>query len=196
MKNFFNSSATAVITLFILTNFLGSDAYSQNKPKVDLEQYMKLTNPGPQHEILFPLEGSWKVTWVQNPPKGEEILGLGTAEVKLILQGRYLEIDELRTMMSAHIEARRFIGYDNRKQKYFTIMIDELGTYSTYAEGDYDSVKKQINLFGVDDDPLLDKKTPIRIQITFERENKFTFIMFVNEKGKEFKTMEVRYIRQ
>ncbi|KXK56339.1 MAG: DUF1579 family protein [Chlorobi bacterium] len=152
--------------------------------------------PGPGHEILKQMLGSWDqkmiVTMMPGMPPME---GTGTAENAMILGGRYVEGNGVITAMGMTAKTKMFTGYDNRRSKYFLFAIDELGTYAVTAEGDYDAAKRTWTFHGVEDDGKQTMKFKIITQMV--NDNEMTSeIVFIMPDGTEHRAVRVESKRR
>jgi hypothetical protein len=87
--------------------------------------------PGPEHEKLAQLAGSWTYTckmWMD--PSQPAIETKGTVERKSILGGRFLEETYTGTGLDGKpgFEGRNLLGYDNAQKKYTSTFICSMGT--------------------------------------------------------------------
>jgi hypothetical protein len=100
--------------------------------------------PGPEHEVLTALAGSWDV-YVDGQSAGQ-----ATATTKL--GGRYVEVD-IRASAGPLEHAVYTLGFDRRHGRYTVIAMDDAGTYWVSGTGARDG--QEIAMYGTDDDPRM-----------------------------------------
>jgi hypothetical protein len=100
--------------------------------------------PGPEHEVLAGLVGSWEV--------GLEGTVAGSATGRHRLDGRFYEI-ELRVDRGPVRHAIYTFGFDRRHGHYTVIAMDASGTYWVAASGAREG--DRIRMEGTDDDPYM-----------------------------------------
>ena len=114
-----------------------------------METYKKLAMPGEPHKQLAALAGSWttqaKSMDVPNKPPMESA---GTAEMKMLLDGRFLQQEFTGEMMGQPFSGIGIDGYDNLRKKYVTTWIDTMGTGIFSMEGTASADGKTITLKG------------------------------------------------
>lgn len=180
-----------ILRYIYIAIFLIAAENSFAQTEQEMAAWMVMASPNSNHEILKLFEGSWKMDWANRMSMEQpEEKGTGTVEHKMILGGRFIEMDGIIDMMGQKMKTLQFIGYDNRKSEYFFIGMDEFGTYAMFCTGTYDKSKNQLNFKGTDLDPMSKKEYPFRIVITFNG-NKITNETFVSYGTKEFRLMEL-----
>jgi hypothetical protein len=136
-------------TLFTLlgltTSALGQSVDDQMKAAVAGSQ------PGPAHDVLKLFTGKWKSTITAHFDPNHPTKGTGSTTNTMIMGGRFLQMQGDGTLMGLKVANMQIIGYDTRKNKYFSFSIDELGTYAVTAEGDYDAATRTLTLNGVEE---------------------------------------------
>ena len=162
--------------------------------KDQMEAMMKLGQPGTQHEMMKKCEGSWKAvvkTWMG---PGDPVISDGTAEFKMILDGRFLEQRFTGTMMDKPYEGYGLTGYDNMKKAYTAFWVDNGNTGMMNATGSYDESKKALTFKATSPGPD-GKPMTMRMVNAMPDDNTQVFTMYSVEKGKEMKMMEITYTR-
>jgi hypothetical protein len=160
----------------------------------------KAQKPGPEHEKLKALVGTWDVTMkMYNPMKPTappmEQKG-GVAKYELILDGRYLAEDFSSSFMGKPFAGRGLNGYDNLKKKYVWTWVDTMSTGVFVSEGTADATGKVITTTAEELDHH-GKKHAIRSVTTTNSDKQRTMEMFkTGDDGKEVKTMELVYTRK
>jgi Protein of unknown function (DUF1579) len=176
-------------------------AQQQKKSAAPSEQealLKKLATPGEHHRRLDALAGKWQlaVKW-RTAPDAKWAESKGVAEYKWILGGRFLR-EELKYDMGAQaMEWLGIYGYDNYQKRYTAVWVDNMGTNTEFAEGQYDPNGKVLSYTGEQDDPATGGKRKFKWLITVERPDKVRFDSYDQApSGKYFKNTEVVATRQ
>jgi hypothetical protein len=120
-----------------------------------METYKKLATPGPPHQLLASLAGSWTTrTRAWMGPDEPPMEGIGACEQKMILGGRYLRQEYTGEMMGEPFTGINLIGYDNHTGKYVSTWIDSMSTGIYCFEGTADAGGKNITQECCYDDPV------------------------------------------
>lgn len=169
----------------------------QMDPQVMMEAYQKLATPGEPHKQLAGLAGSWTTKtkeWMEpgKPPTESS----GTVEMKMVLDGRFLQQEFTGQMMGHPYSGLGTSGYDNLRKRYVSTWMDTMGTGVFVMEGTGSADGKTITLKGQHAElgggnmshraiwKLLDANTQI-------------FEMYgAHGHGKETKMMEITYTRK
>ncbi len=164
-------------------------------PKADaaMAEMMRLGQPGPEHEGLKAMEGTWKAvtkSWTGAP---EPMVSEGTSENKMILGGRYLQSHFTGTMMGQPFEGWGLTGFDNSKKQYTAFWVDNSSTVMMLASGTMSG--KELTTKATMDGPD-GKPTEYRMTTTMVDEKTHVFAMYAPLEGKEQKMMEITYTRQ
>lgn len=136
------------IILFIL--FLAVNITSISSQE---DNAMQLAQPSAEHELLKKLEGTWNIELKYDMGGGMMMDGKGIGSSKMILGGRFLQSDAATEAMGMKVTSMSIMGYDRRINKYTLYGIDEMGTYSIDASGDYNAADKKLVLKGSVMDP-------------------------------------------
>jgi hypothetical protein len=175
-------------------------AATKDAPKTDpahdamMAEMMKYAAPGPNHAKLKTMEGKWKAVVKSWFAPGEPTVSEGTSENRLVLGGRYLEQEFKGTMMDQPFEGYGLTGYDNKKNVFTTLWVDNTSTSMMNGNGSLDESGKEITVKGVMDGPAgtpIDYKTVTRIV----DETKHVFSMYGIMEGKEQLMMEITYTK-
>ena len=153
-------------------------------------------SPNDNHKVLNPLVGTWShvVKWWMTPDSQPET-SKGTSEIKWLMGGRYLRHAVKGTSMGQPFEGMGLTGFDNGKQAYQTIWMDNMGTGMMIGEGTYDPSKKTLTDQGHFTDPMIGQRS-YRGVITFIDDDHYSYEMYVADKnGNEFRMMEIMYTR-
>ena len=156
----------------------------------------KYALPSDNHKILEPLVGTWRhvAKWWMTPESQPET-SKGMNETKWEMGGRYLLNVVKGTSMGQPFEGMGLTGFDNGRQAYQTIWMDNMGTGMMIGEGTYDPGTKTLTDRGRFTDPMIGQRT-YRGVITFIDDDHHSYEMYVaDENGNEFRMMEILYTR-
>lgn len=166
-------------------------------PQAMMEMYQKLATPGEPHKQLASLAGSWITKtkeWME--PGKPPTEAAGSAEMKMLLDGRFLQQDFTSEMMGQPYTGMGITGYDNLRKKYVSIWLDTMGTGPFMMEGTGSADGKTITLKGQHTEPGVGHMTHRAVWKIVDS-NTQTFDMWGNHGGgKEMKVMEIVYTRK
>lgn len=169
----------------------------QMDPQATMEMYQKLATPGEPHKLFATLAGSWTTTtkeWME--PGKPPTESTGTAEMKMVLDGRFLQQEFTSQMMGQPFSGIGIDGYDNLRKRYVTTWIDTWGTGIFQMEGTASADGKTITLKGQHDEPGGGHMTHRAVWKILDG-NTQTFDMYGTHKhGKEMKMLEIAYTRK
>ncbi len=174
----------------LLLLILPLSTYSQDENEM-FEKMMKYINPAKEHEALHLFAGKWKQNLIRISGK-DEIPGVGKSENNIIFGGRFLEMRFNQNYDNYTVNGIIYLGFNNMNKEYFLFGIDELGTASLNAKGSFDAKTNSLNLKGILSDPVTLKNIDVEINITKDRENKFTFEEFTVVNGKKTKVLLIQ----
>jgi hypothetical protein len=165
-------------------------------PQAMMEVWKKLATPGEPHKLFAGLAGSWTTQtkeWME--PGKPPMESTGTAEMKMLLDGRFLFQEYDGQMMGQPFSGVGIDGYDNLTKKYVTAWIDTMGTGIFFMEGTAGADGKTITLRGSHPMPGGGKMTH-RAVWKIDANNP-TFEMYgAHGKEKEMKFLEIIYTRK
>jgi hypothetical protein len=170
-------------------------------PQAMMEVWKQLATPGEPHKLFATLAGSWTTKtkeWMEpgKPPAESD----GTAEMKMLLDGRFLYQEFTGQMMGQPFAGIGIDAYDNMKKKYVTAWMDSMGTGIFMMEGTGSPDGKTITLRGSHPEPgggqmhhraiwkLVDSNTQIFEMYGSHGHGK--------DSGKEMKMIEITYTRK
>jgi len=167
-------------------------------PQAMMELWKKLGTPGEPHKQFANLAGNWTTTtkeWME--PGKPPTESTGTAEMKTLLDGRFLYQEYHSQMMGLPFSGIGIDGYDNVTKKYVTAWIDSMGTGILFMEGTANADGKTITLKGSHPEPGGGKMSH-RAVWTIKDANNQTFEMYGTHGhgGKEMKFLEIVYTRK
>jgi len=162
-----------------------------------MEAYAKLATPGEPHKQLASLAGSWTTKtkeWME--PGKPPTESAGSAEMKTLLDGRFLQQEFTGEMMAHPYLGIGTTGYDNLRKRYVSTWIDSMGTGVFVMEGTASPDGKTITLKGQHAE-LGGGQMSHRAVWKIVDANSQTFDMYGTHKGdKEMKMMEITYTRK
>lgn len=193
-----------MISIGLCLVLTGSAAFAKEKaagkqmdPQAMMEEFKKLATPGEPHKLLASLAGSWTTTtkeWME--PGKPPMESTGSAELKPLLNGRYLQQDYSGNMMGQPYNGVGISGYDNLTKKYVTTWIDSMGTGIFVMEGSASPDGKTITYKGQHPMPGGGQMTHRAVWKILDGNNQ-TFEMYgTHPGGKETKEMEIVYTRK
>ncbi len=166
-------------------------------PQAMMEVYTKLAVPGEQHNQLASLAGSWTTKtkeWME--PNKPPVESTGSAEMKMLLDGRFLQQELTGQMMGQPFSGIETTAYDNVLKRYVTSWMSTMGTGIFMMEGTASTDGKTITLKGQHAEPgggYMKHRAIWKIVDS----NTQTFDMYgTHPGGKEWKMMEMTYTRK
>ncbi len=169
----------------------------QMDPQAMMEVWKQLAMPGEPHKLFASLAGSWTTTtkeWME--PGKPPTESTGTAEMKMLLDGRFLYQEYNAQMMGQPFSGIGIDAYDNMTKKYVTAWVDTMGTGIFMMEGTASADGKTITLKGSHPEPGGGKMTHRAVWKIVDN-NTQTFDMYgAHHGGKETKVLEITYSRK
>ena len=161
-----------------------------------METWQKYASPNDNHKILDPLVGKWSqvVKWWMTPDSQPET-SKGTTETTWVMGGRFLQHTAMGTAMGQPFEGMGFTGFDNGKQTYQTLWMDNMGTGMMIGEGTYDPGKKTLTDRGRYTDPMIGQRSYRGVITLIDDDHHSYEIYGADQNGKEFRMMEILYTR-
>lgn len=195
-------SVSILVALFVISlasPLMAKDKKSE-KPmdqQAMMELWKKMAMPGEPHKLFATLAGSWTTTskeWME--PGKPPTESTGTAEIKMLLDGRFLYQEYNSQMMGQPFSGIGIDAYDNMTKKYVTAWLDSMGTGIFIMEGTASADGKTITLKGSHPEPGGGKMTHRAVWKIVDNNNQ-TFDMYGAHHGdKETKMMEIVYTRK
>lgn len=144
-----------LIIPFLLILFCLSNIAAQELTPEQMEEYIKLAQPGEPHEMLAKYIGDWELTYTSNMGGGEQTVGPVKAEIRSILGGRFLEWTSEGEFNGQPMETKTIMGYDNRLNVYVLYGFDTMGTYGITPTGHFDEETNTIVYKGENYEPAV-----------------------------------------
>ncbi|MGQ0628603.1 MAG: DUF1579 family protein [Phycisphaerales bacterium] len=158
-----------------------------------LDQQLKLSAPGAEHDLLRAFAGTFRGQ-VRSSFSGES---LATSVNSMIYGDRFLRLDFTGFAGDYPITGVSYWGYDRAKKKYTTVSIDSLSTGTLTTEGEYDAGSRTITSAGDLFDPAQGKLVRVRQVIRRLSDDEFSFELFAPGKdGKETSAFRALYTRE
>jgi len=162
--------ATAVLT----SQVVSQDAAPEAMP------WQQYAVPSEHHDILDRLAGEWshRATVWESPGAEPEVFEM-TADYRWILGGRFLIGSYWGYVAGERFEARDMLGYDNFRQQFDSIWIDNKTTAFTLSSGHYDRRQDALIMEGTQDD--VDRKVrdePFRFIYRFGGDDRMVIEVF------------------
>ncbi len=173
------------------------------QPKMSAEQqammeaWAKAATPGPEHEWLAQMEGTWSLevkSWMD--PKAPPTVSTAKSDVRTIMGGRYIQEAVEGTAMGQRFAGLGFTGYDNTRKLYVSVWMDNMSTGILETEGTYDEKTRTMTMIGSHPDPVTGKLKKMRSTCYHETTDKIIMTYYdTAPDGTEFKSMEITYTR-
>jgi hypothetical protein len=163
------------------------------------QQYVeKFGPPGPEHQLLEPLVGSWqaKVKMWFDPNEAPDVSD-GSLVRKSILGGRFIQEDYEGKMHDRPFQGIGTIGFDRAKKKFVVSWIDSVSTAIHISQGTYDEPTKTWTFKHEDTCPITGKPVKMRdtLRIVSADEQKMEMFRQLGD-DKEVKMMEIALTRK
>jgi hypothetical protein len=173
----------------------GQDGDKAQDHAAEMEAWMAMATPGPEHANLKYCVGEWKASlkhWME--PGAEPAVSVGKEVNTEILGGRFVQTHFTGDFMGSPFEGHGYIGYDRIKKKYVSTWIDCMGTQVMMQWGDYDAATKTYTFLNEMTKP---DGTPMKGQMIDKITGPDTHVMTMYHEmdGKMVKAMEISYER-
>ena len=183
--------------LFPLAGLL-TTASAQTQPSQDemMKKWTDYMTPGAMHKMLESFNGKWDgdITMWMSPDAPSK--SKGTCINTMILGGRYQESTSIGDFGGMPFEGRSLVAYDNIKKVFISTWIDNMGTGVMHLEGPYDPKTKTITLRGKMVEPMSGTDIDVRETLKIIDDKHQVLEMYnTPPKGKETKSMEIKYTR-
>ena len=161
------------------------------------EEMAKYTTPGPRHRELAALEGKWNSrTRVWESPGAKPLEFAGSAEYRMILGGRFLELESRSLVNGVEDHGLGIYGYDAFKEKYSFYYIHDGETQALIGLGDRDSTGAVTFSVAMDMPIAGERAKAIRTVLRTVSANRHVFEMhqrYIDDR--EWKVVEITYDR-
>jgi hypothetical protein len=158
------------LLVFLSLSFVAAQDYDAEK----MALMMELAKPGPEHQMLEKMTGTWEQDikiWMK--PGAEPMLMNGKSVNEMILGGRFLKSNVSGGEGEMKMEGLSIMGFDRRHQKFTTVGFDTWGTYYITAAGPYDEETKSIIMYGEDEEVTMGVTQKYDIIVRFVDDNTY-----------------------
>ena len=174
------------------------DAPMSEEQKEVQARMQEYSTPNANHELLKSLAGSWKANvkfWMD--PKGEPQESDGTSTSQMVLDGHFLEQTYKGSMMGKPFEGRGIYGYDNLRQEFTGLWLDNMATGIMVSAAKYDAATKTLTEEGAMSCPITNEAHRwYKAVTTIVDADNYTYESYMKDpEGKEFKGMIITYTR-
>jgi hypothetical protein len=162
-----------------------------------MEAYQKAGAPGPTHEKLAAMAGTYDlVIHCWQMPGAPPTTETGTATRRMSLGGRVMVEETQATMMGQPFSGHGMHGYDNVSGKHWSTWNDSMSTGLMVSEGDCDA-EGACRFTGSWNDPVKNGKITARMTTRWTGPSTEIFEMYApGPDGKEMKMMEITYTKR
>lgn len=164
----------------------------------ELQAFVELAAPGPEHAMLERLAGKWdvqtKFTMAPDAPPAE---GTGKSVGKAVLGGRYIQQTYKGGFLGLEFEGLGITGYDKVKKQFTNIWLDSMSTYAMTSSGTINDAGDTITFLSEEYfDPMRDGNAKLKWVLRFDGKDSYTTVFYdVTEPGTEVKSGEITYTR-
>ena len=155
----------------------------------DMAAWMRAATPGPEHEGLAAMAGSW--TFSGTAWMGPEMAPshfTGTAERRMIFGGRILVEEVTSEWMGETFEGTAMTGFDNVSGNYWSTWVDSMSTGIMLAHGS--CAEGACDFSGTYNDPITGSPKKNRMTLTLAADREVHEAFEHGPEG-EFKSMEL-----
>lgn len=196
--------ALQLLSISLLVGCLVARAQSPDNPESpmsaeELDAWTEtLGKPGPEHDVLGLLVGSWKGTvrvWADaNQPPDRAAFEL---ERKWILGGRYIQEEYSIETGEDPFRGVGLIGYNVAEGIYEVLWLDNQSTTHYLETGYYNSKTKVLTTRGNERDPATGFQLFRRSELSLADPDRHTMIGYsTDETGEQFKAIEIVFVRK
>lgn len=188
-------SALVLCCIVASTAFADSDKKLDPATEAQMAEMMKYANPGPQHEKLKAMVGTWDATvksWTGSP---EPMVSTGTMKNEMMLGGRLLESKFSGKWMDQSFDGYGLTGYDIKAGKLKSFWTDTMSTAWMVFDGGMSADGMELTSAGTMDG-MDGKPMQVRTVTKVEGADKHVYTMYGQVQGKEMPMMEITYNRK
>lgn len=159
-----------------------------------MAEMIKNATPGKEHALLGTMAGKWKATVKAWMGPGEPMVSEGTMDNEMEFGGRMLSGEFKGTVAGMSMEGLSLMGFDNKKQEYWSFWTDNTSTTSMMMHGPGSADGKSITVKGVADG-YDGKPTDYVMTTKFVDADTHVFLMETMMGGQLVPMMEITYHR-
>ena len=188
---------TKILLALLITFLFLSNGFAQEPTPDQMEMMEKLSQPGEYHQMLKDFVGTWTAdVRMWTAPETPPIVSKGQATFKLIFDGRFLYGDFLGEFMGSPFKGINIMGYDNAKEEFFSLWLDNSTTGLISSTGTFDKESQKFHFSAETFDPISKQTIEMREEAYFASKDEYISITYVKTNdGEEFKNMEMKYTR-
>lgn len=189
----------AMILILLARSAMAQEAQQSTPPPSDAQQkamqaLAEAATPGPIHAQLMKRAGDYTTVETYSMPGVEPQQSTGTAKLKSILGGRFLEEENSGDSFGQPYAGLRLYGYNNGSKQYEAIWIYNGSTAFLVLDGTSDDNGKTVRYSGAFLGPGGERQT-LRVTITQQDEDHFTVKLLGEAPGGAMSTLETVYTR-
>jgi hypothetical protein len=189
------AAAGALCGLVTMTAAAGTPKKSDPAADAAMAEMMKYANPGPQHEKLKAMEGTWDAVVKSWMGPGEPVVSKGVMKNEMELGGRVLESKYKGEFQGQPFDGFGMTGYDLKADKLLSLWTDTMSTSWMVMDGKMSSDGKEMTTTGTMDG-MDGKPMPVRTVTKIEGPDKHVYSMYGQMNGQEVPVMEITYTRK
>lgn len=187
----------AAICILFAASALAQDA-QQTTPndaqQKALQALAEAAKPGPLHAQLMKRAGDYTTVETYSAPGAEPQQSSGTAKLRSILGGRFLEEENSGDSFGQPYAGLRLYGYNNGSKQYEAIWIYNGSTAFLVLDGTSDDNGKTVRYSGAFLGPDRQRQN-LRVTITQQDDDHFTVKLLGEAPGGAMSTLETVYTR-
>ena len=185
--------AAAGFGWFARTGFTEDEPQAPADPT--MEEMIKLGSPGPQHEYLKPMAGTWDVESSMWMGPGEPTKSKATSTSTWVLGGRFLRQEYQGEMEGMPFTGLGYTGFDNYKQQFVGTWMDSWSSGYMPVSGPPSKDGKTITTSGTWEGPM--GTMTFRYVLEIKSQDEHVMTMYMSQDGsEEMKHMELIYRRK
>jgi hypothetical protein len=179
---------SSLILILFCAGILDPGSSAQDQPK---------SPSSTELEALDPLVGTWDVALQFKIGPGKMADGKASCETKWILDGLVVHQEYKSTMNGKPFTTLEWLGYDQRKQKFFEVIMNSMESAVHRNEGVLSKDGKTLTQTGTRLNPVTKKPETLRTVLTFQDRDHYILGWFLpDEQGKEERTVILRHTRK
>lgn len=194
IKNINMKNLLIAAALFFTYSYAKAQPGSNPEAEKAMMEYMA---PGEMHKWMASMAGEWTTSttfWMQ--PGAQPMTAKGASSNEMMMDGRFLKMTQTGDFMGMPFQGMGIIGYDNALKMFVNSWIDNMGTGMMNGKGTANVKNKTIEIKGSMMQPMQKQETPYREVFTITDDKNMMLEMFTDAGDKEFKCMEVKYMKK
>jgi hypothetical protein len=163
-----------------------------------MQEWMELMKPGPNHELLASMAGEYTTTMRFWPggPGTPAMESKGTSRQRMVLGGRHLLQEFEGNMMGSPFSGMGLSTWDNVRKQFVGTWADSVGGAILYLTGGLSPDRTTITQFATMDEPMTGEFGKIVKYVTkIVDKDTIHFTAYEVMYGDEFKVFEIEYKR-